>query len=62
MDNGGNIRIETLMCTVCGMAVAIVSDVETQKIAVTVLHAAISAVVGFFVSLCLNWIIERMRR
>ena len=62
MDQEGNIRIETLLCTVCGMAVAIISDVESKKIIVTCLHAAVGAVVSFFVSLVLNWMIERWRR
>jgi hypothetical protein len=61
MNGEPNIKMETLFCTVCGMAVAIVADVETHKIFETVLHAAVGAVVSFFVSLLLNWIIEKFR-
>lgn len=61
MSNGSNIKSETLLCTVCGMALALIADINSQDILRTVLHAAVGATVSFIVTLFLKWVIEKIR-
>ncbi len=61
MNNGNNIKSDTLLFTVCGMALAMVAGVDSHDIVRTVIHAAIGAVVSFSVSLLLKWVMEKWR-
>lgn len=62
MATEGTIINSALVGTVSGTALTVVVNIGSQDIIKTVILAAVGAVVSFWMSVLLKWLVKRFRR